>query len=169
MKNIVCGFLALSVSFIAYAGGNPEHVHFPQGYQTEYTKYDTRNRANGKQVAVLYANKVATDTASGAKLGDGAKIVMEVYKTIPGKDGKPKAGANGIFEKGAFAAVAVMEKRSNWNASIDAKERAGDWGFAIYKTDGAVKDNNLDCASCHLPMPENDYMFSHSSLIEFAK
>jgi Cytochrome P460 len=169
MKKIVYGLLALSASFFVYAGGNPEHVSFPQGYQTEYTKYDTRNRANGKQVAVLYANKIATDTASGSKIADGAKIVMEVYKTMPGEDGKPKTGADGVFEKGKFAAVAVMEKRSDWDASFDAKERAGDWGFALYKTDGTVKENDLGCAGCHLPMPDNDYMFSHSSLVELAK
>lgn len=169
MKKFVFAVISLSLSVIVYAGGNPDHVKFPEGYQTEFTKYDTRNRANGKQVAVLYANKIATDTAATGKLGDGAKIIMEVYKTVVGEDGKPTAGEDGLFKKGKFAAVAVMEKRSDWDASFDAKERAGDWGFAIYKTDGTVKDNKLECASCHLPMPDNDYMFSHSSLIEFTK
>jgi len=169
MKKIALALISLSLSFIVYAGGNPDHVKFPAGYQSDFIKYDTRNRANGKQVAVLYANKIATDTAASGKLGDGAKIIMEVYKTVPGEDGKPTVGEDGLFKKGKFAAVAVMEKRSNWDASFDAKERAGDWGFAIYKTDGSVKENKLDCASCHLPMPDNDYMFSHSSLIEFTK
>lgn len=169
MKNAVYGFFALSVSLVAYAGGNPEQVSFPQGYQTDYTIYDTRNRDNGSQVAVLYANKIAVDSASDTKLGDGATIVMEIYKTIPGEDGKPKTGADGVFEKGKFAAVAVMEKRSNWDAGFDAKERSGGWGYAIYNTDGTVKINDLDCAGCHLPLPDKDYIYSHSSLIEFAK
>jgi hypothetical protein len=169
MIKITTTLLALLISFIAYAGGNPEHVSYPEGYKSEFTHYDTRNRANGKQVAVLYANKIAMDTALDSKLGDGAKIVMEVYKTNVGEDGKPIAGADGLFEKGKFAAVAVMEKRPDWDASFDAKQRAGDWGFAIYKTDGTVKDNKLNCASCHTPMPDSDFLFSYSSLIEFIK
>ncbi len=169
MKIIITALLALSLSCIAYAGGNPEHVSYPEGYKSEFIQYDTRNRINGKQLAVLYGNKIAIDTASDAELGDGAIIVMEVYKTNPGEDGKPITGADGLFEKGKFAAVAVMEKRSNWDAGFDAAQRAGDWGFAIYKTDGTVKDNKLDCASCHTPMPDNDFLFSHSSLVEFAQ
>jgi cytochrome P460 len=169
MRIITTALLALSLSCIAYAGGNPKHVSYPKGYKSEFTKYDTRNRTNSKQVAVLYANKIAIDTASDSKLGDGAKIIMEVYKTKSGEDGKPITGADGLFEKGKFAAVAVMEKRSNWDASFDAKQRADDWGFAIYKTDGTVKDNKLDCASCHTPLPDSDFLFSRSNLIEFNK
>lgn len=169
MNKTIYACLAISVSFLAYAGGNPEYVSFPEAYKSEFTQYDTRNRNNGKQVAVMYANKIATDSASNKNLADGSIIIMEVYKTKLGEDGKPVISADGIFEKGKFAAVAVMEKQSNWDASFDAKVRAGNWGFAIYKTDGTPKDNNLDCASCHIPMPENDYMFSHSSLLEFTK
>ncbi|MBL1142756.1 MAG: cytochrome P460 family protein [Proteobacteria bacterium] len=160
--------LALSISVLANAGGNPEHVSFPEAYKTEYAQYDTRNRNNGKQVAVMYANKIAIDSASNAKLAEGSKIIMEVYKAKLGEDGKPVVGADGIFEKGAFAAIAVMEKKSNWDANFDAKERAKDWGFAIYKTDGTPKDNDLECASCHTPLVESDYMFSYSSLQNFS-
>jgi cytochrome P460 len=169
MRLITTALLILSLSPIAHAGGNPEHVSYPEGYKSEFTHYDTRNRVNGKQVAVLYANKIAMETTADAKLGDDAKIVMEVYKTKAGEDGKPITGADGLFEKGKFAAIAVMEKRSNWDSDFDAKQRAGDWGFALYKTDGTIKDNKLDCASCHTPMPESDYLFSHSSLVEFTR
>ena len=153
---------------LAYAGGNPEHVSYPEGYKSEFTHYDTRNRANGKQVAVLYANKIALDTATDGKLGEGAKIVMEIYKARM-VYGEPVKNSKGLFVKDKFAAVAVMEKRSTWDASFDTSQRAGDWGFAIYNTDGSVKDNKLECASCHTPMPDNDFLFSHASLLEFIK
>ncbi len=169
MKSIIYGILVFSGSILVYAGGNPEHVRYPAAYQTEFTLYDTRNRVNGKQVATLYANNIATDTAGGGKLGDGAKIVMEIYKILPGEDGKPMANADGIFQKGALAAVAVMEKRSNWDANFGAHNRAGDWGFAIYNADGTPKDNKLECATCHVPMPESDYLFSYASLLEFVR
>ena len=169
MKKVVYAILILSISFFVYAGGNPEYVKFPQNYQSEFTQYDTRNRTNGKQVAVLYANKVAINTISDSTLSDGSKIIMEVYKTVPGEDGKPTMGDNGIFKKGNLAAIAVMEKRSDWDANFSVKERAGDWGFALYNKDGTVKENKLECASCHSPMTDKDYLFSHSSLLSFTK
>ena len=168
MRKIAFMCLALSISFLAYAGGNPDQVSYPDGYKTEFKKYDTRNRLNGKQVAVLYANQIAIDSLNKGELADGSKIVMEVYK-VKVSYGEPVVGSDGIFQKGKFAAVAVMEKRSDWKGSIDASERAGDWGFAIYHTDGKPKDNDLACASCHTPMPEQDYLFSFPKLVEFAK
>lgn len=168
MRKIAYLSLALSISCNAYAGGNPEQVSFPDAYQSDFIKYHTQNRAGKPQVAVLYANKIALDSAGSGKLADGAKIVMEVYKAKM-SNGEPIVDSDGIYQKDKFAAVAVMEKRSNWDDSFDSKERAGDWGFAIYNTNGTAKDNELDCASCHTPMPENDYLFSHSSLVEFAK
>lgn len=168
MRRIALLCLALSISFLAYAGGNPEQVSFPDGYKTDFKNYDTRNRVGKPQVAVLYANKLALDSLNNGKLADGSKIVMEVYKAKM-IDGEPVVGSDGLYEKGKFAAVAVMEKRSNWDGSIADNELAGNWGFAIYNTDGTPKDNGLDCASCHTPMPESDYLFSHSSLLEFSK
>lgn len=169
MRKFVALCLTLSISLLAFAGGNPEFVAFPESYKSEFTNYDTRNRTNGKQVAVMYANKTAIDSAASGTLADGSKIIMEVYKTVAGEDGKPKVGADGIFEKGKFAAVAVMENRSDWDASFDAKDRAGNWGFAIYNTDGTAKDNNLECASCHTPYSDTNHMFSFSSLADFVK
>jgi hypothetical protein len=169
MKKILTGLSILCISVIAIAGGNPEQVKLPDNYASEYTQYDTRNRSNGKQVGVLYANSTATSSASDAALADGSTIVMEIYKTVAGEDGKPVHAADGVYEKGKFAAIAVMERRSNWDASFDASQRVGDWGFAIYKTDGSVKDNDLDCASCHIPLPDQDFLFSYSSLKDSAK
>lgn len=169
MKKFICVFLALLYSPFSNAGGNPEHVTYPEAYQTEFTQYDIRNRSNGKQVAILYANEIALNSASNFKFADGSRIVMEVYKTKPGEDGKPITDDNGLFVKAKFAAIAVMEKRSNWDAGFNLNQRAGDWGFAIYNTDGTVKKNKLDCASCHTPLPDNDFLFSYSSLKDFIK
>jgi cytochrome P460 len=169
MRRILYAFLTFSISFFAYAGGNPEFVHFPESYKSDFTEYDTRNRSNGKQVAVLYANKTAIESASSGKLTEGSKIVMEIYKPKLGENDKPITGTDGLFVKGKFAAVAVMEKRTNWDVNFNSKERANDWGFAIYKPDGSPKDNNLDCASCHTPLSDSDFLFSHSSLLEFTK
>jgi cytochrome P460 len=168
IKNIfTC--LALSFSLFVYAGGNPEYVAFPEGYKSEFTQYDTRNRSNGTQVAVMYANKAAIDSADSGKLAEGSKIVMEVYKLKLGEDEKPITGTDGVYEKGKFAAIAVMEKRSYWDENFNPADRTKDWGFAIYNTDGTPKENKLECTSCHTPYESSDYMFTYSSLLEFIK
>ncbi len=168
MRRIAYICLGLSISFFSHAGGNPDQVSFPDGYKTQFQKYDTRNRQNGKQVAVLYANQIAINSLGEGALIDGSRIVMEIYKTKE-NHGEPVVDSDGIFQKGKFAAIAVMEKRSDWEGKINAGERAGDWGFAIYHTDGRPKDNNLNCSSCHIPMPEQDYMFSFPELVKFVK
>ena len=169
MKTLLTTFIALSFSMLANAGGSPEHVHLPEGYQSTFTHYETRNRVNGKQVAVFYANQAAVDSASSGNYADGSTVIMEIYKTIPGEDGKPLVGEDGVFQKGKFAAIGVMEKQSQWSEQYPANERAGNWGFAIYKADGSIKENNLDCASCHLPLKSDDFLFSHSKLVNFHK
>ena len=123
---------------------------------------------NENQLAVLYANKTAVASAANGVMANGSVIVMEIYKKKLDENGNAVMNSNGLFEKGKFAAIAVMEKRDNWESGFASEHRAGNWGFAIYNTDGSVKDNNLDCASCHIPLENQGYMFSHSSLVEYS-
>ncbi|MGB1799490.1 MAG: cytochrome P460 family protein [Gammaproteobacteria bacterium] len=169
MKKIIFTFIALSASLLVYAGGNPEHVSFPEAYKTEFIQYDTRNRVNGKQLAVMYANEIAINSIKDGKLAAGSKIIMEIHKAKLDADGNKITNDSGLFEQGKFAAVAVMEKKSDWDSSFSAKDRAGNWGFAIYNTDGSPKENKLECAACHIPLSGDDYMFSFQSLSEFNK
>lgn len=167
MNKIISISLMFLMSWVVFAGGNPEHVAYPTNYKNDFTYYDTRNRMNGKQVAVLYANQIAMNSADSNNLDNGSKIVMEVYKPKLDADGNPIADLNGQFEKDKLAAVAIMEKRIDWNNDFSSNERAGDWGFALYNTNGTPKDNQLDCATCHQPLGNQDYRFSHGSLAEF--
>lgn len=169
MKKLAYTLLTLLISLCVYAGGNPVYVNFPEGYKSDFTQYNVRNRGNGKQLAVLYANETAINSANSGQLANGSKIIMEVYKTKLDENGNAITDTSGLFEKGKFAAIAVMEKKSDWNTSFSAEDRAGDWGFAIYNTDGTPKENNLECATCHKPMPDNDYLFSFSSLVEYSQ
>lgn len=164
MKFVV-SFIAVSlVPFISMAGGNPEFVHFPTNYKVEYTHYHTQNRANNKQVADFYANSKAVESINRGELIDGSIIVMEVYKPEIDKDGNPVKGEDGVFIKSNLAAVAVMEKNRAWDAKFPQEDRTGDWGYAIYSPSGDTKENNLECASCHMPLKNNDYMFTYQYL-----
>ena len=159
-------FVLSSVAFFAYAGGNNDQVKFPANYKQDFTHYDTRNRVGAPQLGEMYANTVALETAGASETGDGSIVIMEIYKANTDADGNPVTTESGLYEKGAFAAVAVMEKRSDWGDAIPENDRAGDWGFALYTPDGQPKENDLDCATCHQPLGETNFMFSYSKLLE---
>ena len=168
LKAIVAA-LALS-SMSTYAGGDPEHVKFPEGYSKTFTQYATMNRANQTQVAKLYANEAAiSGYKQGNKSAPGGVVVMEIYTPKKGADGKPVAGSDGLFEIDSLAAVAVMENRNNWDASFPKENRTGDWGFAVYNPDGTAKSNDLNCVQCHTPLQAQDYLFTYQKLVDFVK
>lgn len=159
MKYVILVILFI-FSLSSYAGGNTDLVKFPQGYKDTFILYETVNRNNGKQIAVLYANDIAINSVS-ADFDSGSVVVMEVFKAKMSDSGKPIIGENGIYEKGKFAAVAVMEKRENWSDAYPKEQLAGDWGFAFYSPDGDPKKNDLECHSCHLPLEKEDFLFSY--------
>lgn len=167
MKNkLIISMVLASFAAVAFAGGDPVFVAFPEGYKNSHTQYTTVNRANGKQVGVLYANEAALGSIKyGDQLIPGSRIIMEIYKKKMDADGKPVMGADGIYEKGALAAVAVMEKSIEWSSMFLADHRSEEWGFALYDPKGNIKDNKLECATCHVPLTDNeDNLFTHAQL-----
>ena len=165
MKKIITVTLLL-ISSLTIAGGRNDQVPYPEGYKGSFTHYNTQNRANNKQIADMYANDIAKNSINDAELADGSIIVMEVYKPEVDDSGSPIVGEDGLFIKKKFAAVAVMEKRSDWGADYAAADRAGGWGFALYDTKGMPKENSLDCATCHQPLTATNFMFTFPKLKE---
>ena len=166
MKKMIITMVLACVAAVAFAGGDPEFVAFPEGYKETDTQYTTLNRANGKQVGVLYANEAAIGSIKyGDQLIPGSRIIMEIYKKKLDADGNAIKGADDIFEKGDLAAIAVMEKSIEWSNKFSADQRSEEWGFALYDPKGNIKDNKLDCASCHVPLTDNeDNLFTHAQL-----
>ena len=58
-KTIIVIALISVVTAVAFAGGNPKFIAFPEGYKKTDMQYTTVNRMNGKQVGILFANKPA--------------------------------------------------------------------------------------------------------------
>jgi hypothetical protein len=166
MKRMIITMMLASVAAVAFAGGDPEFVAFPEGYKESDTNYTTVNRANGKQVGVLYANEAAIRSIKyGDQLIPGSRITMEIYKKKMDADGNAIEGADGIFEKGDLAAIAVMEKSIVWSNTFSADHRSEEWGFALYDPKGNIKENKLECATCHIPLTDNeDNLFTHAQL-----
>jgi hypothetical protein len=156
---------ALFPFYAAYAGGDPNFVKFPKGYDTAFTHYATINRGNQEQVAKLYANEKALSSYKAGQTADpGTIVVMEIYKPKLDAEGKPVPGSDGIFEIDHLAAVAVMEKKNDWDAEFSPEHRVGNWGFAVYTPEGSPKDNDLNCVECHTPLTNQDYLFTYQQL-----
>ena len=168
-SSILVGLVFAASAVAAYAGGNPDFVAFPSGYGAIFTKYTTMNRSGSAAVAKMYANDTALSSyKKGQPAASGSIMVMEVYKPKKDADGKPIVGRDGINEIAKLAAIAVMERRDAWPANYAAGDRVGTWGFAIYNPDGTPKKNNLTCVVCHTPLTQQDFLFSHQRLVDFA-
>jgi hypothetical protein len=160
-KKLWVGAVCALFGLLAHAGGNPEFVKFPAGYQSSFTNYTTMNRADSDAVAKMYANRIALSSyRKGQPAAPGSIVIMEVYKPKMDASGKPVVGSNGVNE---------IDKRAAWPGGFADSDRPGNWGFAIYNADGSRKDNDLDCVGCHAPLKNQDYLFSRQWLIEFAK
>ena len=162
--------VGLTLSFHAYGGGNPEFVKFPEKYEQTFSKYDVANRANQTQLAKLYANEAAVESyKKGGEAGPGSVVVMEIYAPKKDAEGKIQSGEDGLFVIDKLAAVAVMEKRNDWDSAFKTDERSGNWGFALYNPDGTAKDNDLNCTQCHTPLQQQDHLYSFQKLADYAE
>ena len=165
LSRMALAALALTAMTVI-AGGRPDQVAFPEGYAAGFKNYVTRNRANGKpEIAKIYANETAQQSAkAGSALAPGSILVMEIYKSALDAAGNPIKDGSGNFQLGELSGIAVMQKRTDWPVDYAAAERAGDWGFALYDPMGQPKANELVCASCHQPYPEQDYAMTYATL-----
>lgn len=172
MKSILglSTLVGLALSLPAFAGGNPDQVKFPENYVQTFAHYATVNRANNTQLAKLYANQTAVDSyKNGEPAASGSVVIMEIYAPKKDADGKIESGADGLFVIDKLAAVAVMERKSDWGDSIKAEDLSGGWAFALYDTEGNAKENDLNCAQCHTPLEKQDNLFTFQQLVDYAK
>lgn len=167
ITSIALGLALYSLSTAtAIAGGRPDHVAYPQGYVTSFKNYLMANRASGKpEIARVYANDIAqTSARAGSPLAPGSMLVMEIYQSAMDAAGNPIKDSGGNFQPGDLSGIAVMEKRADWPADYATADRAGDWGFALYDPKGQPKANELVCASCHQPYPDQDFVMTYAKL-----
>ena len=138
----------------------PNGITLPQGYR-DWRMISLSHREDNKTLRVILGNDVAINAAREGKTNpwpDGAVLAKLVWKdtshekwakaTIPGK----------------FVHAEFMVK--------DAKKYSstGGWGFArwigmeqkLYGNDASFVQ---ECFGCHTPVKDNDYVFTHPSLL----
>ena len=138
-------------------------MSFPGDYKAGFTYYTTINFAARKQVRKYYANGNALEAArDGKELPDGSVLVVEVYKTKLGADGKPVLGSDGFFVADKLVAYTAMERQLEWGGSFPDMLRNGDWNYAVFKGDQTLRAgvNQATCLACHKPHAKNSAVFA---------
>ena len=146
-------------------------------FPTDYAKgvmYQTIDRADLKQVRVLYANsQAAIDAAKAGKpLPDGTVLTMVQYAAQVDDQGNPVKGANGRFVRtDKIVGYTVMEKRAGWGADVPDEIRNGDWQYQAFLTDRTPNPKAVlaACFKCHKPLDQQDFVFSWDGLRTSAK
>jgi hypothetical protein len=161
------GALLLVATIPAAALAGSELVSFPTNYKDEFTHYSSRDRDNPEQIAELYANDVALESAKdGPPLDHGSVLVMEIYKAKLDENGEPVIGEGGRRIKDALAVIAVMEKQPGWGVQYSENIRNGEWEYAFFAPDDhvLVARDYTGCFGCHKPLAEQDFVYSIDAL-----
>ncbi|EDP65415.1 hypothetical protein BAL199_12181 [alpha proteobacterium BAL199] len=145
------------------ADAGTEDVAYPKGFETEFLRYATKDKADRKITRFFYINRDAYETAKAdAPLPYGTVLVMEDHKARLGAGDAPVLDADGaLLPTDAVAGVFVMEKRQGWGAQYPEATRNGEWEYAWFAADGARRtDKTMDrCFECHKPQASSDYTF----------
>jgi cytochrome P460 len=150
-----------------------ELISFPNDY-AKGVAYATVDRADIKQVRVLYASsQAAIDAAKAGKpLPDGTVLTLVQYAAQVDDKGEPVKGPNGRFVRtDKIVGYTVMEKRPGWGNDVPEDIRNGDWQYQAFLPDRTPnpKAQLAACFKCHKPLDKQDFVFSWDGLRTAAK
>jgi len=137
----------------------PNEIALPQGYK-DWWLISSSHREDNKTLRVILGNDVAIKAVREGKTNpwpDGAILGKLVWKD-KSHEKWDKATIPGEFVHAEF-----MIKDSQKYSST------GGWGFARWtgmKQNPYGKDASFvqECFGCHIPVKDNDYVFTHPSL-----
>lgn len=162
----VIGFAALLTS--AATAKDDIALSFPTDYQENFTLYFTGDRLFADEQTIrIYANDIAREGAqSDGKLPDGSVLVAELYAAMKDHNEEIIESSLGRRIPGEFKAIAVMERRSGWDAQYEDDLKVGDWEFEVFSTAGEnLGKDTTGCRECHHPLSDTEFMFSIEHLV----
>ncbi len=165
MKNLLlCCFLIIGFAGSGHAGNavspTPNGIAFPEDYK-DWRVISSSHRLDNNTLRVILGNETAIEAARSGQTNpwpNGAILAKLVWKdsTLPSWE---KA-----VVPGEFVHVEFMIKDSKKH------QNTGGWGFARWKglqqePYGQDASFVYECFGCHTPVKENDYVFTHPSII----
>jgi cytochrome c553 len=177
IDNLAAFWSSLPGAAASTASAIPPHIErtrltFPQSYQREYVYYDSINFPDRGQVRRYHANTAAVDAArEGKPMPQGAGFLVEVFSAKLDAAKKPITGSDGFFEPDKLLFYTAMETRPGWGSDFPELLRNGDWNYAIFNADKAVRPgvNQAECLACHKPLDQDSYVFTIKRLQAKAK
>lgn len=145
------------------------HVTFPEGYKDTFTKYQTVNFPETRQVRYFFANPTAAQAArEGKPLPDGSVLFNETYAAKLDADQKPVMGGDGFFVADKLLSYGAMARGAGWGKDIPEMLRNGDWNYAVFTPDKQPRPgvNQAECFACHKPRESASYAFTLKELAE---
>ncbi len=102
---------------------------------------------------------------------NGTMFLVEAYKAKLDAGGEPVVGPDGFFVPENLSFYTAMKMQAGWGDGIPDLYRNGDWNYAVFSTDGQVKQsvNQAKCFACHKPLAEDSYVFTLDGLAEKIK
>jgi len=155
---------------VTWAIAGPDKVAFPK-YQTDVL-YDVLDKSEDKEIMEFYVNPEALKLISpGQPLPNGTVLTRPTFKALLNDKGEFVKDANGRLVRGSLNRIVVMEKRTGWGTEYAADVRNGEWEYRIFEPNGTPRANaNYNaCFQCHKPKGEQDFVFSYSQLVKFAR
>lgn len=146
---------AISAAGSALATQDTSQIPFPEGYRSWYHHHSTVNLtghdpAGNVGIQHVYADAAAREGLRSGTFAKGATFVVNrfAYSEDP----------NYGLSQGARKVIAVMVKDD------DRYPETGGWGFQAFKGGDpnvrAVTDGGIQCFSCHIPLADNNHLFT---------
>jgi ketosteroid isomerase-like protein len=137
----------------AMSAGAGDRVGLPHDYATALRRVSDTVYNERSGLTTVFANDLAASTAglSQQHYPHGAVILMEFAQPVRDGEGELLRDARGVPLKGPIEHIDVMRRGPGLGAAYGA-ERAGEWEFASYRSDGSVlvaSDKAGHCAACH--------------------
>jgi hypothetical protein len=135
-------------------------IKIPEGYKN-WRLIASSHRTDNGTLRVILGNDVAIEAARGGRTNpwpDGSILAKLVWKEAQ-HEKWPTAVVPGKFVHAEF----MIKDAKKWSAT-------GGWGFARWlgaeqQPYGKDADFVKECYGCHVPMQQNDYVYTHPSVM----
>ena len=147
--------ITLGSAGTALAAQDTSQIPFPEGYRDWHHHHSTVNLdghepAGNVGIQHVYVDAAALEGLKTGKFAKGATFAVDRFAY--------SADDNHSLSQAARKVVAVMVKDD------ERYPETGGWGFQAFKGGDpnarAVTDGGIQCFSCHIPLADNDYLFT---------